>query len=154
MWNNNNEDSIRRTTGNAFGDVLLGGLVGGADSIQPKGMYVPMANWQGNGLARTGIQYLVNPNYRDYASGARMLSSIFGNNKNKKSNDEEIKPSDIFSNIFEDYTVSYPLKTTQYQMPKVGDVGGGSVGGYGNAYNSFYDYSLPVENTNFKLPWE
>lgn len=80
-WNNN---EFNKGTGNGLLDFGLGGLSGFSDSFQKKGYYMPMSNWAGNGLARSGIQYFANPNYRDYASGGRMLGSLFGGNNQEE----------------------------------------------------------------------
>ena len=138
------------STGNKLIDLISGGLYGLADATQSKGQYVPMFNWQGNGLASGGMQYLANPNYRDYASGAQMFGSLF----NKNNDNSIVKPSQLFNSLFNTQKAQYPLKTTTYLLPQVGNVGGGTIGDYGNAYNSFYDYSLPSQRLNLNKFWE
>lgn len=69
------------STGNKLRDAGLGAMYGLA-SVSSGNKYMPYmtANWAGNGLARTGIGYMMNPKYRDYASGAQMVSSLFDKN--------------------------------------------------------------------------
>ncbi len=140
------------STGNKWMDLLGGGLYGLADTTQSKGQYVPMFSWQGNGLARGGIQYLANPDYRNYGDAAQMISSLFGKNDSRKEGGNS--PSQLFNNLFNTQSASFPLKTTTYNLPQIGNIGGGTIGDYGNAYNSFYNYGLPVQQINNKLPWE
>lgn len=48
------------------------------------------ANWAGNGLARTGIGYMINPNYRDYASAGQALAAIGSNESLTKDNNNRL----------------------------------------------------------------
>ena len=131
--------------------IGIGGLTGLADSMQDKGWYIPQFQYAGNGLAKNSMQFLANPDYRDYTSGGRALASLFGGDN---SNEEGITPSKLFNNLFNTEKASFPLKTTTYNLPQVGNVGGGTIGDYGNAYNSFYSYNLPTQQTSFKKFWE
>lgn len=72
-----NNNRFKAGGDNVLGNILFGGLTGLADSLQSPGYYMPSFNWAGNGLAKGGIQYYANPNYRDYASGGQILSSLF-----------------------------------------------------------------------------
>lgn len=83
----NKNDRFKAGGDNVLGNVLFGGLTGLADSMQQPGYYMPSFNWAGNGIARGGIQYYQNPNYRDYASGGQILSSLFRDRQDSK-NDE------------------------------------------------------------------
>lgn len=142
--------SSQLSTGNKLIDALGGGIYGLANATQKKGQYVPMFNWQGNGIAKGGLQYLANPDYTNMYDAAQATSASL-------SGDKEIgnkKPSTLFNNMFNTQKASYPLKTETYYLPQVGNIGGGTIGNYGNAYNSFYDYNLPIQQMNFKLPWE
>jgi hypothetical protein len=129
--------------------IGIGGLTGLADSKQKKGYYVPMFNWAGNGVARGGIQYLANPNYRDYASGGRMLSSLFGGDEEEggdtfKALGERLNTM-LSKPMFQQDTIyNYPLNTQEYTMPSVAGVGGNTIGGTNGAYDSMY-YGLPTK---------
>lgn len=157
----NGGDSFGGGTGNKALDLFAGGLTGFADATQKKGYYIPMSNWAGNGLARTGVQYMANPDYRDYASGGRMLGAGLSG-RNKKQNGG----SDTFGSMKErlstmlgqpifgnDSGPQYALKTQEYQLPQIGDVGGGSIGGYGDIYNQ-QSYRLPTQDFSFNKFWE
>jgi hypothetical protein len=143
--------SKQLSTGNKLMDVLGGGIYGLANATQNKGQYVPIFNWQGNGIARGGLQYLANPDYTNMYDAAQASSaSLSGRDKEA----DNKKPSELFNSLFNTQQATYPLRTTTYNLPQVGNIGGGTIGDYGNAYNSFYDYSLPTQQTSFKLPWE
>lgn len=142
--------SSQLSTGNKLIDALGGGIYGLANATQKKGQYVPMFNWQGNGIAKGGLQYLANPDYTNMYDAAQATSASLSGNKEI----DNKKPSTLFNNIFNTQKASYPLKTETYYLPQVGNIGGGTIGGYGNAYNSFYNYSLPTQQMNFRLPWE
>lgn len=138
------------TTGSYGKDVGVGLMSALQDAFNKPGEYYVKTNWRGNGLADTGIGYMQNPNYTnpyDYMNA--LSSSLYGN---KEKGDK--KPSELFNNLFNTQQATYPLKTETYYLPQVGNAGGGVIGDYGNAYDSFYDYSLPTQQMNFKLPWE
>jgi len=157
-----NADDYKSGSGNGILDALLGGMAGGADSSQsnqPRGYYIPRASWRGNGIADTGIQYLANPYYRDerdYSSGGRMLGSIFGGSSLK-----DILGMTGMGGSSESEGLSgggggFPLLTQAFNLPSLfsgnNAIGGNTIGDYGNAYNSFYDYSLPTSSSsNFNL---
>lgn len=139
------------TTGNYGKDVGVGLMSALQDAFNKPGEYYVKTNWRGNGLADTGIGYMQNPNYinpYDYMNA--LSSSLYGGNKEKS----DKKPSEVFNSLFNTERAAYPLKTTTYNLPQVGNIGGGTIGDYGNAYNSFYDYNLPTQQMNFRLPWE
>ena len=58
------------------------GLWSGIGYTMNGNKYIPYmtANWAGNGLAKTGIGYMINPNYRDYVSAGQALGAL--NSKN------------------------------------------------------------------------
>jgi hypothetical protein len=55
----------------------IAGLWSGIGDMMSGNKYTPYmtANWAGNGLARTGIGYMLNPNYRDYVSAGQALGA-------------------------------------------------------------------------------
>ena len=139
------------TTGNYGKDVGVGLMSALQGVFNKPDKYYVSANYMGNGLARTGIDSVRNPNYvnpYDYMNA--LSSSLYGGNEEKG----DKKPSELFNSLFNTQQATYPLKTTTYNLPQIGNMGGGTIGDYGNAYNSFYDYSLPTQQTSFKLPWE
>lgn len=69
------------STGNPLKDILISGVAGLGEGLNPRGKYYVQSNWRGNGLANTGIGYLANPNYRDWASGAAAASALWKNGK-------------------------------------------------------------------------
>lgn len=85
-----NNNRFKAGGDSVLGNILFGGLTGLADSIQSPGYYMPSFNWAGNGLARGNVQYYANPNYRDYASGGQILSSLFRDRDRDSGNGDEI----------------------------------------------------------------
>ena len=73
------QDNLREwlTTGSKGRDALISGIVGFGDALNGS-RYTPyvMSNWAGNGLARSGIGYIQNPRYRDYASAGQALAAL------------------------------------------------------------------------------
>ena len=67
----------------------IAGLWSGIGDMIGGNKYIPYitANWAGNGLAKTGIGYMVNPNYRDYVSAGQALGA--SNFKNLFSSSEK-----------------------------------------------------------------
>ena len=53
------------------------GLWSGIGDMVNGNKYIPYmtANWAGNGLAKTGIGYIINPSYRDYVSAGQALGA-------------------------------------------------------------------------------
>lgn len=141
------------STGNKLIDAVGGGLFGLADATQSRGQYVPSFNWQGNGLARGGMQYMANPNYRNYGDAAQMTSSMFNGQKKDKEEDR-----DTFGSMGErlstmlgkpmfgiDNSNPYGLNTKEFSLPQIGSIGGGAIGGQG--YNpQLFSYGLPVQD--------
>ena len=85
----NNNFSNWLSSGNRWKDALIGGVTGFGQAFQQPGKYYVQANWAGNGLARTGLGYMANPNYRDYFSGGRALSALGNLNKNIEQTEQE-----------------------------------------------------------------
>lgn len=145
---------------------LGSGLGTGIASYQTLGQpdYIFLPRYAGNGLASTTVINNAANKQRqlDQILGAGdYLSSMFGGYKNRLDfGDMKSKLSDIinqpmFNNLTSGRKLNYPLKTEQYKLPQIGDIGGYTVGDYGNEYNKgVYDYSLPTQYNNFKLPWE
>jgi hypothetical protein len=73
------QDNLREwlTTSSNGRDALISGIVGLGDALNGS-HYTPyvMSNWAGNGLARSGIGYMQNPRYRDYASAGQALAAL------------------------------------------------------------------------------
>lgn len=166
----NQNTSFQVGTGNNLINALIGGLSGGADSIQQRGWYTPQFQWSGNGLAKNSMQFLANPNYRDYASGGRMLSSALGGNNNRDlfgslggkfkslfgrqlgdggQTLEDINNPNLFGN-------NYGLPTSGYKIPEglqsflgpniygqPNTLGGGEIG----------NYNLPTQQGYSKPSW-
>ena len=74
------------SSGNSFVDLLLGGGVGLGETLNRPGRYYVRANYQGDGLANTGMEYLANNNRRDFTSAGNAIAALLGSNKNKKQN--------------------------------------------------------------------
>lgn len=138
------------TTGSYGKDVGVGLMSALQSAFNKPNKYYVSANYMGNGLARTGIDSIQNPDYANPYDYMNALSSSLYGNKEKS----DKKPSELFNSLFNTQQATYPLKTETYYLPQVGNAGGGTIGDYGNAYDSFYDYSLPTQQMNFKLPWE
>ena len=151
------------STGSYGKDVGIGLLSSLGYALNQPGQYYVKANYKGNGLADTGLGYMANQNYTNpYDMMNALTSSMYGARDKSKPlifDEMNIRLSDLiskpmFSNLTEKSRQSYPLKTETYNMPTVGDTSFGSVGDYGNAYNSWYGYNLPTQQNDFKLPWE
>ena len=78
METNNFNNSL--STGNKWGDLLLGTVTGLASSGDKKGTYYINSNYKGNGLADTDLGYMVNYDYKNPYDMANMLSSMWGRN--------------------------------------------------------------------------
>ena len=148
------------STGSYGKDVGVGLLSSLNYALNQPGKYYVKASYRGNGLADTGLGYMANQNYTNpYDMMNALTSSMYGGkDKNKSLTFDEMKTrlSDalsqpMFKNLLDRSQASYPLHTQTYQLPQAGNVGGGVIGDYNN---SWYDYNLPVQQTNFKLPWE
>lgn len=148
------------STGNKIFDILGGGLYGLANASQKRGQYVPMFNWQGNGLARGGMEYLSNPDYTNMYDAAQATSaSLFGNKKDKQNRDTFGSMKERLSTMLGkplfgiDNSNPYGLNTKEYTLPEVAGVGGGTIGGQG--YNpQYYSYGLPTQSLDFNKFWE
>lgn len=149
------------STGSYGKDVGVGLLSGLNYAFNKPGKYYVKANWAGNGLANTGLGYMENPNYSNpYDAMNALTSSMY----NGKSQEEE---PDTFESMQERLSTmlgqplfgnrgnqrEYALKTQEYQLPQVGNVGGGSIGGYGDIYNQ-QEYRLPTQEYTFNKFWE
>lgn len=157
---NNNYGKDLYTTGNYGKDVGVGLLSSLNYAVNKPGKYYVKANYKGNGLADTGLGYMTNQNYTNPYDMMNALTSsmysgkddskplTFGEMKTKLS-DALSKP--IFSNLLDRSNYSYPLHTESYQLPQIGNIGGNSIGRYND---TLYDYNLPTQQYDYKLPWE
>lgn len=74
-------------TGTKWKDALIGGGTGLGEALNGgDGRYYVNAQWQGNGLAKSGLGYAHNPNRRDYTSGGVGLADVFRNRNNQNQN--------------------------------------------------------------------
>ena len=147
--------SSQLSTGNRLIDALGGGIYGLANATQRKGQYVPMFNWQGNGIARGGLQYLANPDYTNMYDTAQAASASFSGDRKGSSIIDSLRQRFQRDNkpMFQlDTIYKYPLNTQEYKMPQLGNVGGNTIGGTQGAYDNMY--ALPTRQISFKLPWE
>lgn len=98
----NNQYNLRNllSTGSKGKDALLGGAIGFGDVFSGT-KYTPYVttNWTGNGLARTGIGYMQNPRYRDYASAGQMIGALYGKDNLTKDSGNNILVNDILGRL-------------------------------------------------------
>jgi hypothetical protein len=143
------------STGSYGKDVGVGLMSALQNAFNKPNKYYVSANYMGNGLARTGIEGLKNPNYvnpYDYMNA--LTSSLYGNNKEsgfidslKQRFQDDNKPMFQLDTIYK-----YPLKTQEYKMPQLGNIGGNVIGGTQGAYDNMY--TLPTQQLNFNKFWE
>lgn len=127
------------STGNGFVDALMGGLSGGANALNPRGKYYVTANYKGNGLANTGIDYMANPDYKSFANGAQMLSSLFKRNNSDTSSNSILNKLSALVNKNQGsapYTLQGELKNHPYE-------------GYGNYNLPYKKYELPQTSFDY-----
>lgn len=127
------------STGNGLRDALIGGLTGGADALNPRGKYYVRASYKGNGLADTGLGYMANPDYKSFADGAQMLSSLFKRNKGNASSNSILAKLSALVNRNQGgapYTLQGELKNLPYE-------------GYGNYNLPYQNYQLPQTSFNY-----
>lgn len=151
---NVNQLSQYLSTGNKLVDVLGGGLYGFNANNQRKGYYLPTFNYMGNGLARSGLQYYSDPNYVNPYDAAQATSSVLNNQKFGNFIDSLKQRFQKDNNpMFQlDTIYKYPLKTQEYKMPQLGNMGGNVIGGTQGAYDNMYN--LPTQQLNFNKFWE
>lgn len=143
------------STGSYGKDVGVGLMSALQNAFNKPNQYYVSANYMGNGLARTGIEGFKNPNYvnpYDYMNA--LTSSLYGNDKEnslidslKQRFQNNDKPMFQLDTIYK-----YPLKTQEYKMPQLGNIGGDVIGGTQGAYDDMY--SLPTQQINFNKFWE
>lgn len=115
------------STGNKLVDLLGGGLYGMLGNKEKPGKYYVQANYQGGGLARTGLGYMQNQNYRNPYDMAQATSAVF-NNALKKIAD--LKNKDLRESP---YTLQGDLKNPPYE--------------------DYGQYSLPTQDYDFNIGW-
>lgn len=142
------------TTGSYGKDVGVGLMSALQDAFNKPGEYYVKTNWRGNGLADTGIGYMQNPNYvnpYDYMNA--LTSSLYNRKENnfmdslKQRFQNDNKPMFQLDTIYK-----YPLKTQEYKMPQLGNIGGNIIGGTQGAYDNMY--TLPTQQLSFNKFWE
>ena len=126
------------SSGNSFVDLLLGGGVGLGETLNRPGRYYVRANYQGDGLANTGMEYLANTNRRDFTSAGNAIAALLGGNKNKKQNFVLSKLSSLRNRNQggAPYTLQGELKNPPYE-------------GYGNYNLPYQNYQLPQTSFNY-----
>lgn len=149
------------STGSRGKDIALG-LIGGLSSMsnQP-GKYYVKANYAGNGLANTGLGYMNNDSYTNpYDAVNALTSALYEGGKDEQDRDTFGSMKERLSTMLGQPLFGnrggqkeYALKTQEYQLPQVGNVGGGSIGGYGDIYNQ-QEYRLPTQEYTFNKFWE
>ena len=152
---NMNNLSKYLSTGNKFTDLFGGGLYGMANATQPKGQYIPMFNWRGNGLAYGGLEFMADPRYKNMYDAAQTTSAVLNNQGNGGSIIESLKQRFQANNkpMFQlDTIYKYPLKTQEYKMPQLGNIGGNVVGSTQGVYDNMY--TLPTQQISFNRFWE
>lgn len=143
------------STGSYGKDVGVGLMSALQNAFNKPNKYYVSANYMGNGLARTGIEAIKNPNYvnpYDYMNA--LTSSLYGGNKDnsfidslKQRFQQDNKPMFQLDTIYK-----YPLKTQEYKMPQLGNIGGNVIGGTQGAYDNMY--TLPTQQLSFNKFWE
>ena len=142
-------------------NALIGGLAGYNQGAQKRGQYYVDANYAGNGLARTGLGYIENKNYKEPFDMATMLTNIQGGGNG--SNIDFGKYGSLLKGAFgklgskavqlfgsssgdgsaklaiDEYVNGYP---EGWGSSSVGQ----SIGEYMKGYSPYTDYSLPVSN--------
>lgn len=143
------------STGSYGKDVGVGLMSALQNAFNKPNKYYVSANYMGNGLARTGIDSMRNPNYvnpYDYMNA--LTSSLYGNNKENSFIDSlKQRFQDDDKSMFQlDTIYKYPLKTQEYKMPQLGNIGGNTIGGTQGAYDNMY--TLPTQQLSFNKFWE
>ena len=126
------------SSGNSFVDLLLGGGVGLGETLNRPGRYYATANYQGDGLARTGLEYLANMNRRDFTSAGNAIAALLGGNKNKKQNFVLSKLSSLRNRNegSSPYTLQGELKNPPYEN-------------YGKYNLPYQNYQMPQTSFNY-----
>lgn len=149
------------STGSRGKDIGLGIIGGLSSTFNQPGKYYVKANYAGNGLANTGLGYMNNDNYVNPYDAVNALTSIlYEGGKDEQNGDTFGSMKERLSTMLGQPLFGnkggqreYALKTQEYQLPQVGSVGGGSIGGYGDIYNQ-QEYRLPTQEYTFNKFWE
>lgn len=143
------------STGSYGKDVGVGLMSALQNAFNKPTKYYASSNYLGNGLASVGTEAIKNPNYvnpYDYMNA--LTSSLYNNNKNnsfidslKQRFQQDNKPMFQLDTIYK-----YPLKTQEYKMPQLGNLGGNVIGSTQGAYDNMY--TLPAQQLNYNKFWE
>ena len=119
------------------------GLWSGIGDMVNGNKYIPYmtANWAGNGLAKTGIGYIINPSQRDYVSAGQALGA--SNFKNLSTKDNMNKVLGRLSGIGGNLGAWAQNKLNEYAVGKDNTVGDMNVRIWDNQ-----DYNLAQEIIN------
>lgn len=142
------------STGSYGKDVGVGLMSALQSAFNKPTKYYVSSNYLGNGLATVGTESIGNPNYvnpYDYMNA--LTSSLY----NKKENNFIDSLKQRFQNdnkpMFQlDTIYKYPLKTQEYKMPQLGNIGGNTIGGTQGVYDNMY--TLPTQQLSFNKFWE
>lgn len=118
------------STGNTGRDVLLSGLIGYANNLNPKGTYYVTSNWNGNGLASSGIGYLQNARYTNPYDLANVISGMFDNKSNYKQSGYNLG-NNILSKLS-----GIGSKVGNWASNKWGSIANGKYNNVGDFYNN------------------
>lgn len=124
------------SSGNSFIDLLLGGGVGLGETLNRPGRYYATANYQGDGLARTGLEYLANRNRRDFTSAGNAIAALLGGNKKQNFVLSKLSSLRNRNQSGAPYTLQGELKNPPYE-------------GYGNYNLPYQNYQLPQTSFNY-----
>lgn len=113
-------------TGSKWRDALIGGVTGLGEALNGgDGNYYVNAQWQGNGLAKTGLGYAQNPNRRDYTSGGIGLADVFRRRKQQQQANQQDGDTSIKRYIdnyarptqYDMYSDNYGIMDNNYSTP-------------------------------------
>ena len=161
MFGDNKRDLY--STGSYGRDVGVGLMSALQNAFNRPGDYITRANWRGNGIADVGLQYINNDNYVNPYDYMNALTSTMMKQENVKPFDfneakeraNQLVKQPIFQNLLNrNQQAQYPLRTEMYNLARIGNVGGGKIGGDNGAYNSFYNYNLPQQQLKLDKFWE
>ena len=146
------------STGSYGKDVGVGLLSGLNYAFNKPGEYYVKANWSGNGLANTGLGYMSNPRYTNPYDAMNALTSSLYNGKGKEKKDSfgdmnsrlnAMLGKPMFNDLLQN---PYGLHAEEYNLPQVGNIGGGTIGGW--YQQEPLSYGLPTQNLELNKFWE
>lgn len=156
MFGDNAKDLY--STGSRGKDIGLG-LVSGLSAISnTPGEYYVDANWRGNGIANSSLGYLRNNRYYNPYDATNAMTSILYNGKEKEKKDSfgdmnsrlnAMLGKPMFNDLLQN---PYGLHAEEYNLPQVGNIGGGTIGGW--YQQEPLSYGLPTQNLELNKFWE